>query len=295
MTSEPNALPRPAGATQPFYWSVQRELWEYRSIYVAPVIVGAVIVFGFLLSAMAGIWEKALRLDATQPFAKLAEPYDLAALLIMGTTFVVAIFYCLEALHGERRDRSILFWKSLPVSDFTTVLSKASIPLLVLPLVTFVVTVATQWLMLMISIAVLLMQGSGAGTLWTQLPLAHMWVMVLYHLLAIHSLWYAPIFGYLLMVSAWARRAAFLWAFLPLLAIGIIEKIGFRSTHFGGWLGSRIAGATGATPGGDGVLSPMTHLSPGRFLVNPGLWLGLILCAGFLAAAVRLRRYQGPI
>ncbi len=48
----------------------------------------------------------------------ITQPYDFAALLIMGVTFVVAVFYCLDALHGERRDRSILFWKSLPVSDF---------------------------------------------------------------------------------------------------------------------------------------------------------------------------------
>ena len=59
------------------------------------------------------------------------------------------MFYCLDALYGERRDRSILFWKSLPVSDLTTVLSKASIPIVVLPLLTFAVTVATQLIMLL--------------------------------------------------------------------------------------------------------------------------------------------------
>ena len=79
------------------------------------------------------------------------------------------MFYCLDALHGERRDRSILFWKSLPVSDLTTVLSKASIPLVVLPLLTFAITVATQWLMLLLSSAVLLVSGQSVATLWTQL------------------------------------------------------------------------------------------------------------------------------
>ncbi len=67
----------------------------------------------------------------------IEQPYTFAAGCIMATAFIVGVFYCLDALHGERRDRSILFWKSLPVSDLTTVLSKASIPLVVLPLLSF--------------------------------------------------------------------------------------------------------------------------------------------------------------
>jgi hypothetical protein len=42
-------------------------------------------------------------------------------------------------------------------------------------------------------------------------------------------------------------------------------------------------------------MDPMTHITAGRFLSTPGLWIGLVIAAGFLAAAVRLRRYQGPI
>ena len=76
-------------------------------------------------------------------------PYDIAAMMLIFTAFIVGVFYCLDALHGERRDRSILFWKSLPVSDLTTLLSKATIPLIVLPLVTFAIIVATQVVMLL--------------------------------------------------------------------------------------------------------------------------------------------------
>ena len=72
-------------------------------------------------------------------------------MLIMATAFYRGIFYSLEALHGERRDRSILFWKSLPVSDLTTVLAKASIPLVVLPLLVFAITAALQFVMLLLS------------------------------------------------------------------------------------------------------------------------------------------------
>ena len=76
--------------------------------------------------------------------------------------FVVGVFYCLDALHGERRDRSILFWKSLPVSDLTTVLSKASIPLVILPLITFAIVIATQLIMLLLSSAAMLISGLSA-------------------------------------------------------------------------------------------------------------------------------------
>ena len=137
--------------TRPFYWSVRRELWENRSIYLAPLIVAGVVLFGFVISAF-GLPRRrrdALLLDPAQQRAAIEKPYDVAAMMIMFTAFIVGVFYCLDALHGERRDRSILFWKSLPVSDLTTVLSKAIIPLVVLPLLTFAIIVATQLIMLL--------------------------------------------------------------------------------------------------------------------------------------------------
>src|SRR5207237_5754552 len=117
------------------------ELWENRSIYIAPLALTAVMVFGFFIASIAALWSNSVKLDP-QP-DKLAQHFNLVAVLLMATMFIVAIFYCLDALHGERRDRSILFWKSMPVSDVTTVLSKVAVPLLVLPLITFVLTIAT--------------------------------------------------------------------------------------------------------------------------------------------------------
>ena len=303
MNTQSNAMPEsfdsqriaPAAlsATRPLYWSVRRELWENRSIYIAPLAVAAVTLFGFLIATIGRAFSTT---DLAERRAILEEPYTFAALLIMGTTFVVAVFYCLDALHGERRDRSIMFWKSLPVSDLTTVLSKASIPLVILPLLTFAVTLATQWIMLLLSSAVLLASGQSVATLWTHFSFFQMSLMLLYHLLAIHSLWYAPIFAWLLLVSAWARRAAFLWAALPLVAISAVEKIAFNTSHFAHMLGHRMGGGPEAVvmPGGS-PMDPMTHLTPGHFLISPGLWIGLAIAAVFLAAAVRLRRYQGPI
>jgi len=281
-------------ATRPMYWSLRRELWENRSIYLAPLAVAAVALFGFSLSSIAGIWEKPLQLNPAQPQA----PYDMVAGLMMLTGIVVSVFYCLDALHTERRDRSILFWKSLPVSDVTTVLAKACIPLVILPLLTFAITVAMQGIMLLLSSAVLLVSGLNVATLWTNLSFLRRSGLLLYHILTAHALWPAPIYCWLLLVSGWPRRATFLWAALPLVAIAGVEQIAFHTWHFAAIVGSRLLGAapTVASTSADMFpTDPMTHISPAHFLGSPGLWIGLALAAVFLAAAVRLRRYREPI
>jgi len=310
MNTQSNAIPEfpleshaiaPAviPASRRLYWSVRRELWESRSIYIAPLAVAALILLGFLISAvhLPSKLRAASALSPMQQHELIQQPYNFAALLIMGTTFLVSIFYCLEALHGERRDRSILFWKSLPVSDLTAVLAKASIPLVVLPLLTFAITVVTQWIMLLLSTAILLGRGMNVATLWTHVSLFQMSLMLLYHLITIHAIWYAPIYCWLLLVSGWARRAAFLWAVLPLLAIGIVEKIAFNTSHFGAMLQHRLEGGPEgvAFSAGNMSMDPWTQLTPGQFMVSPGLWIGLVVAAACLAAAVRLRRYQGSI
>jgi ABC-2 type transport system permease protein len=290
----PSIAPAALSLTRPLYWSIRRELWENRSIYIAPLAVAGVALFAFTLSSIVGIWERPLRLNPAQPQA----PYDMAAGLMMLTGIVVSVFYCIDALHSERRDRSILFWKSLPVSDVTTVLAKASIPLVILPLLTFAITVAMQWLMLLLSSAVVLGSGSSVATLWTNVSLFRMAWLLLYHILTAHALWAAPIYCWLLLVSGWPRRAAFLWAALPLVAIAGVEQIVFHTWHFAALVWSRLLGAapTVASTSPDMFpTDPMTHIALGSFLGNPGLWIGLAVAAAFLAAAVRLRRYQGPI
>src|SRR6059036_3342060 len=175
-TSSPN-IPESTGvsdpgynitATQPMYWSVRRELWENRSLYLAPLIVATFILFAFLISTIGMPQRRraVLLLDPAQQRAAIVKPYDVAAMMLMLTALLVGVFYCLDALHGERRDRSILFWKSLPVSDLTTVLSKASIPLVVLPLISFAIIVATQLIMTLSSSTVLTANGLSGGT-WT--------------------------------------------------------------------------------------------------------------------------------
>ena len=274
------------------YWSLRRELWENRSIYLAPVIVAAVILFGTLIAGVVvistGGGKAHLQAD------KLAQPYNIAALMLMGTTFIVAFFYCLDALHGERRDRSVLFWKSLPVSDRTTVLSKAVIPIVLLPLLTFIITIATQMIMLLLETVFLTIAGRGATALWA-LPWVQMTLMLLYHLVAVHGLYYAPIFGWLLFVSAWSRRAPFLWAVLPLFAIGFMERIVFNTSHFAAILASRMSGGESPNQAAMGNGMMLGPFAPGEFLMKPGLWIGLAIMVAFLFAAMRLRRVRAPI
>ena len=286
--------PPVVSAIRPFYWSLRRELWENRSIYIAPLAVGGVVLFAFSISAILGIWESALRLHSAHGGEEIVMPYDMAAGLMMLTSILVSVFYCLDALHGERRDRSILFWKSLPVSDLTTVLAKASIPLVVLPLLVFATIVAVQWIMLLVSSAVLVVQGQSVAEFWTKLPFFRMTLLMFYHLVTAHALWPFPVYCWLLLVSGWARRATFLWAALPLLAIAGVEQIVFHTSHFARLVGSRLIGDT-QTAGNMFPTGPMTHITPGLFLTSAGLWIGFAIAAGFLAAAVRLRRYQGPI
>ncbi len=290
----------PVAETGPMYWSVRRELWENRSIVIAPLVVAAVALFGFSISTislphrMRSVWA----LDPAKQGQAVVMPYSFVAALLIATAFVVGVFYCLDALHGERRDRSILFWKSLPVSDLTTVLSKASIPLVVLPLFTFAIIVATQLIMLLLSTAVLAGHGPGVAILWARLPLFRTWLALLYAMAAI-ALWHAPIYGWLLLVSGWAKRATFLYAVLPLVAISVFLRIAFGSAQFCSLLLHRLVGwfTQGFVPMTQGSvpMDPLVSLTPGKLLSTPGLWIGLVIAVAFLTAAVRLRRNREPI
>ncbi len=127
MNTPSNAMPQsslgsqgiaPAliSAARPFYWSLRRELWENRLIYIVPLAAAALFLVGFLINMIAlryrvhGIWPPN---PAHQGDVLITIPFEISAALIMGTALIVGIFYSLDALYGERRDRSILFWKSL--------------------------------------------------------------------------------------------------------------------------------------------------------------------------------------
>jgi ABC-2 type transport system permease protein len=310
VTTEPNALQNGFGGAQPiapaeipalrrFGWLLRRELWESRSIYLAPLAVTGLILLGAVIHAfkMPARMRGIAGLAPAAQHAALTNDYMMASLLLMGTTFVVSFFYCLDALQGERRDRSILFWKSLPVSDLTTVLSKTTVPLVILPLLTVVFAAIAQAVMLLLSSAVLMANGQGPGTLWAHVSLPEMWLMLLYHMMTAHALWYAPIYCWLLFVSAWARRAPWLWAILPPLAIGVVEKIAFGSSVFGNLLANRFSGGPEGMEftAASRMMDPLMQMTPGTFLASAGLWVGLVVAAACVGGAVWLRRRRGPV
>jgi ABC-2 type transport system permease protein len=265
-----------------------------------PLIVAAVQVFGFAITTigLADRRRAVLLLDEAHQRAAIEQPYDLAAMMMIFIVFIVGVFYCLDALHSERRDRSILFWKSLPVSDLTTVLSKVTIPLVVLPVIAFAIVVCVQLVMVLETGVVLIFHGMSPGTTWAHVPMFQNWLVLLYGLAAV-ALWHAPIYGWLLLVSGWARRATFLWAVLPLIVIQIFEKITFGTSYFGSFVRHRLMGfaphAFGFHGQGHPTIDSLSQLAPGRYLSSPGLWIGLLFAAAFLIAVVRLRRYRGPI
>lgn len=288
---------------QSMYWSVRRELWENRSVYLAPLIVAAVVLFASMITTLTlpVRMRAGSGFDAAKMQTRIVKPINMAPAPIMFTTFIIAFFYSIDALYGERRDRSILFWKSLPVSDLTTVLSKAAIPMGVLPLIGFVLGVASQIVLLPLSTMVLLGSGVSPVGFWADFRFFEGLFIMLYGLF-VHVLWFAPIYGWLLLISAWAKRAPILWAVLPLLAISAVERILFNTWFFMRMLQYRMTGAmrqafilTKGPHATDQNFDRFSQLDPVNFLTTPGLWVGLILAAVFLGAAVRLRRYREPI
>jgi ABC-2 type transport system permease protein len=279
----PYVVPPVMPPTRPLYWSVRREVWENRSTYIAPLIVMAVVLFGSALTLLA-------KPGSIRPFRMAPAP-------IMLTTFIVGFFYCLDALYGERRDRSILFWKSLPVSDRTTVLSKMAVPLVVLPLIAFVLSLITVIILLLVGTVSWAARSMNPGPLWAEMFFIQ--PMIMFYGLAAHALWFAPVHGWLLLISAWAKRAPVLWAILPPAVLAVLEHVLFRTKLVPAFLSDRFLGAMRVgftnTKKTGGSIDVLSQLTPGRFLTTPGLWLGLIFAAACLAAAIRLRRNREPI
>jgi len=289
----PEVEPAVLTATRPYYWSLRREFWENRYLYIAPLAVAAVTLFGFLISTFGRAFSTS---DLNLRRTIFEGPYELPEALLMGTAMFVGVYFCLETFQGERRDRSILFWKSLPVSDITTVLSKATVPVL-LQLIAWATTVVLLFIMLVF--ATLGMAGSGLSVaeLWQRAAFFQASLTLFYHLMTVHTLWHAPFYAWGLLVSAWARRAALLWATVPIVAVVLFERVVFHSTHFAYYLLYRLAGpeehtVTAHANHMNGLMMPF---DPGTFFGSPGLWGGLLFTAICIALAIRLRRSRVPL
>lgn len=290
MTIEPT--PRSA---RPFAWSIRRELWENRAVYFAPLAIAGLILLGFAV-AMRKLPDDLRNLLALQGDV-IGKPYSIAAFALLINFVLVGIFYCLSALQAERRDRSILFWKSLPVSDRTTVLAKVMVPFVLLPAITFAVIAATQLIMAVASTLILLATGIPVDVLWGELALLKRWLVLGYGIVTL-TIWYAPVFGWMLLVSAWARRMSLLWAVGPFLGLAIVERVAFDSLRVLGLLKVRLLGAFDAAfdanPNGPSA-TDLGQLAPVKFLSAPETWIGVAIALACITVAIRLRRSADPL
>jgi ABC-2 type transport system permease protein len=303
----PDAAPpsAPARPTRPFYWSVRRELWEHGAIYLAPLAASGVMIAGFLMSAVGlpGRRVETLKLDPVKQAHVMGQPYLFGAIAIVLTMVIVGFFYCLSALNNERRDRTILFWKSLPVSDLVTVLAKVVVPMAILPAVTFVLVLAEQAVVWLLTTGMLLAGGVSTAVPWSAADVLGEVVVAAYGIVTA-TLWLAPIYAWLLLISAWARRTPFLWAVLPPLALCVLERVAFSTTHlwdellnrlFGSYPAAFIVPTKAMLKANGGPDFDLAHLTPGKFVGTPDLYAGLAVAVVFVVTAIWLRRRREPI
>jgi ABC-2 type transport system permease protein len=255
------------------------------------------------------------------PAAERAQVIDVVSNVYLATAAplylmlsVVVFFYCLGALYDERRDRSILFWKSLPVSDPQTVLSKVLTALCVAPLITIAMATFTSVLLLLIGGLVLAVNGINLFGDVLSNPAVYLAPLRVLGLLPVYIVWALPTVGWLLMVSAWARSKVFLWAVgAPLIAMVIVKWV---EVLFGidmnlHWFGQNVLarGFVGLFPG---IWLPLDHvptstmvqgdhgvvdmasvfLQSWKSLGSPHAWLGALAGAAMIYAAMRLRRWK---
>lgn len=314
-----------------FYWMVKREFWEHKGgFFWAPVITGIVfLVLNTMGIAVGEVFGRSSKwggfkfdqmhfqggMDAEQ-LRNAGAAVDImlyaVAGIVLAVTAIVIFFYCLGALYDDRRDRSILFWKSLPLSDTSTVLSKVASAALVAPVISIVVGVVVGLCLAMVLAVVGSLHGLG---IWRLLIEAHpiQVVLKLVLLMPLYAIWALPTIGWLLLCSAWARGKPFLWAIaLPLGAGVIVSWFGLMGLAGleSGWFWKNIVGRLlcSLVPGGwVGNASPMIipgHNNPADLLASldlayhysalasPSLWIGAAAGVAMIAGAIWFRRWR---
>ncbi len=297
---------------------ITRELLEHRAIYVAPLVIallvslmsitGQVTVSGFDHALDIGIIG-ATNLGANERSAGITVLMTSLSSVFVFTMWILIVFYALDALYAERKDRSILFWRSIPLTDFETVLSKLLTALLIIPLITFAAIVITHLVVLLITSIWLGARGANTWHLiWTVAPFFDNWTSTLVFLLAL-PLWLSPFVGWFLFVSAFAKRSPLLMASLPIAVLPLLERIVFKTyvlaeaffvrsvemPLFHGldnieWL---FQEGEDFKIAGDASLSLLSLLDLAGFFGSLSLWSGIIVCGLFITAAIYVRRYRG--
>jgi ABC-2 type transport system permease protein len=293
--------------TRAFPILIRRELWEHRVLWMAPLIIAALFVLGCVVLGgsslhsieMHGLPRGISAGDDTFLFAMIQLMFTGIMFALMS---VVIFFYLSDCLYAERKDRSILFWKSLPVSDTATVLSKLVVAVLIVPLGVYVVAAVAN----LLAFAILSLWVRGNPLLaqflrWDTMTWLRLNAWLVIDLLVL-ALWYAPVAAYQLLISAWARSNVFVWTILPPLALSLGEYAAFRTWNVGklilGWLlfnppGGRGSGNVAVHPGSPGAADAMlSGLNALPLLMTPAIWIGLGLAAALIYATIRVRRHR---
>ena len=296
-----------------FLWLIRREVWEHKAIWIAPAIVIACILLLVVtgnvhLGPIGELGDSTVfgELSSEVQVKLLVIVYAGLALVIDMVMGIVAFFYAIDSLYADRRDRSVLFWKSLPLSDAETVLSKFAVAAVVIPIVTLAAALVAQLVVASGGSIKLAMSGLAAGMMWQ--PEALLGGFVVAFLWCITAvLWYAPVIAYLMLVSAWAQKAPFLWAVLPPVGIVLLERVALYTSYAGDFIAYRLLGLyklLGSREGpqvndhemaGEDISKIMQLDLVGSirdFYSSPDLWLGVIAAGLLLAAAMWVRRYR---
>lgn len=298
-----------------FYWLMRRELWEHRAFWIAPAVVSALLVF-FVLLALVGVSDGPDVLNVFDHMPSLATiDSDTRAAVTQLVTYgiygafamvmlIVLAFYLQETLNSDRKDRSILFWKSLPISDTGTVLSKLATAMLSVPAMFLAFVIGMHLLLLIIGSVVGIAGGlEGWYLAWHPGHLLLAWLALANGLL-VQSLYLLPFFAWFLLCSAVFRSAALVWAIMIPLVIGLFEDWVLNTSYLMSWVGIHVKAGMGGLQNNSmhGGIDDFDHLGQALSLLrgNPfwesagssTFWSGAVVAAIFILAAIWLRRYR---
>lgn len=279
---------------------LRRELWEHRAVWIAPLLVaGTVIIMSMFGPSRFEMGDgPAVRGDLQAP-TQVALLFGRGTMIVLSTVLggitCIAIFsYLLDCLYAERKDRSILFWKSLPVSDAQTVLAKVALALVIAPLLALLVAAAAFPVLLL----VLKLRYNGLDGVigWDAFVGAYSMLPRILLTWLSGILWYSPFAGYLLLASVLAKRVPLMYAVMPPAVLMLVEGMVLNSFHVARFLGSRLAPWTGdgwslnVTP--QQLMSGTARPDWSGPLLDANLWLGVAAAAGMVYIVIRLRRYR---
>lgn len=305
----------------------RRELIENRnSLVLTPAILVALMVLLIAGSLTFGIGETGFMMEGMHsrsvsfgellgeladkaPDVRAGAVVTFLGVLVMPALFVLPIvifFLLLGGLYEERRDRSFLFWKSMPVSDTEEVLARLGGGIVLAPAVFLLCGIVGQLLMMLLATIIGGIQGGPVGVIWQLPSLIQHWLHgVLY--LAMWMIWALPIFAWVLLSGAYAPRTPFFYAVLPPLVLAVLEQIFLKSSHLADWIGRHLgagplfrdqAESVSGMAGNEGFEMFVSSMASPDFsavfrsLANPDLWFGMLIALPLLFAAIRLRRYS---